>query len=222
MKKFISYWNIYERFWLITFCGVAIWITIVGGDSLFGFTVFLSGVLCVILAAKGSITNYPVGMFNTVGYSWLSWQNGLYGEVSLNMLFYLPMMVIGFLMWRKHVNKGGIVVMRKLPVKAAAIVSAASIAAVTGLGFILSLLGGQNTPYIDASTNVLSVAATILMVRRYREQWTAYIIVNVLSVIMWSLRTAAGSPEGPMMTVMWSAYLINSFYGLYNWTRGAA
>ena len=79
MKKFISYWNLYERIWLIVFCVLAIWITAISGDNFFGFAVFLSGVFCVVLAAKGSIINYPAGMFNTVGYAWLSWQNGLYG-----------------------------------------------------------------------------------------------------------------------------------------------
>lgn len=220
MNKLLSYWNLYERIWLAVFCGVAIWITIASGNSLFGFAVFLSGVLCVVLAAKGSIINYPMGMFNTVGYAWLAWRNGLYGEVGLNLFFYLPMNIIGFLMWRKHMDSG-IVIMRKLTYKAVVLISLAGIAAIVGLGFGLSLLDGQNTPYIDAATNVLSVAATLLMICRYREQWAAYIILNILSVFMWLIRTAAGSPEGPMMVVMWSAYLINAVYGLYNWTKGA-
>jgi len=38
---------------------------------------------------------------------------------------------------------------------------------------------------------------------------------------MWALRIADGSPEGPLMVVMWSAYLVNSVYGFYNWTKGA-
>ena len=221
IKRLLSYWNVYERVWLAIFCAVAVWITIASGDNLFGFFVFLSGVLCVVLAAKGSIINYPVGLFNTVGYAWLAWQNGLYGEVGLNILFYLPMMIVGFIMWRKHINNDGIVTMRKLSAKAVILISAICTAAILGLGFVLNLLDGQNTPYIDAATNVLSIAATILMIRRYREQWASYIILNVLSIIMWSLRAAANSPEGPLMVVMWSAYLVNSFYGLHNWTKGA-
>jgi nicotinamide mononucleotide transporter len=90
-----------------------------------------------------------------------------------------------------------------------------------GFGFALSLIETQNTPYIDAATNVLAVAATIMMIRRFREQWAAYIILNVLSVIMWLFRMADGSPDGLLMVVMWSAYLVNACYGLYNWTKGA-
>lgn len=206
--------------WLAAFIAVAVWITVVAGDDFFGFTVFLSGVFCVFLAANGSILNYPVGMYNTLGYALLAWRNGLFGEVGLNLLFYLPMNICGFFMWRRHLDEG-VVIMRGLSGRRLLAVAALSALCAAGLGYGLSLLPGQNTPYVDASTNVLSVAATILMLYRYKEQWHAYILLNVLTVGMWSVRTASGSPEGPIMIVMWSAFLINAFYGLYNWTRGA-
>jgi nicotinamide mononucleotide transporter len=221
MIKFLSYWNVYERIWLAVFCAIAALIAVVSGDNLFGFAVFLSGVLCVVLAAKGNIMNYPIGLFNTIGYAWLSFQNGLFGEVGLYLLFFLPMGVVGFFMWRNHINSGGIVSMRKLSAPSVALIAAVCVAAFVGLGFLLSMISGQNTPYIDASTTVLSITATLLMIRRYREQWAAYIILNVLSVIMWSFRAAAGSPDGLLMVVMWSAFLINAIYGMYNWTKGA-
>lgn len=220
MSRFLSYWNLYERIWLGLFCAVAVWIIIATGDNFFGFAVFLSGVLCVILAAKGSILNYPAGVFNTLGYAWLARQNGLFGEVGLNLLFYFPMNIVGFFLWKNHMASG-VVTMRKLQRKWVLLVAAACAISIAGLGFGLSFLRSQNTPYIDAATNVLSVVATLLMLRRYREQWAAYIVLNVLSVVMWTARAASGSPEGPLMIVMWSAYLINAFFGWYNWTKGA-
>lgn len=219
MGSFWGYWSFYERAWLFLFCTVAVVITYGSGDGLFGLVVFLCGVFCVVLAAKGSILTYPVGVLNTLGYAWLAWRNGLYGEVGLNILFYLPMNIVGFMMWRHHLD-GGIVIMRKLSCRGAALVTVACLLSLLVLGGGLSLLAGQNTPWLDAATNVLSVAATLMMLRRYREQWAAYILLNILSIAMWGLRAAAGSPEGPLMVAMWSAYLVNAFYGWFNWTKG--
>lgn len=221
MKKRFGSWSLYELLWLGIFCGIAAAITLLSGDSPFGFTVFLSGVLCVILAAKGNILNYAVGMYNTFGYALLAYRNGLFGEMGLNLFFYVPMNILGFLMWRKHMGEGDRVKMRKMSPRGTAATAALCGLGILAMGFGLSLIPGQNTPYIDATTNVLSIAATILMVRRFREQWLAYIVLNAFTVLMWSLRTLNGSPEGVMMIVMWSAYLINAVYGLLVWTKGA-
>jgi nicotinamide mononucleotide transporter len=89
------------------------------------------------------------------------------------------------------------------------------------LGFFLSSLRGQNTPYLDASTNIIGITATFLMIWRYREQWLLYIILNLLTITMWLLRFANGSSDGSIMILMWTAFLINSVYGFYNWSKNA-
>ncbi len=220
MRK-TGYWNVFEIGWLITFTAVAVALTIIWKDTLFGLFVFITGVLCVVLTAKGSIWCYLFGVFNTLGYAYLSYTNQLFGELGLNMLFFLPMNFVGFAMWRKHMETKTDVKMEKMGIKGIALTLAICIISITATGFGLSLIKTQNTPYLDATTNVLSIIATILTIRRFREQWLLYIILNVFTIMMWSIRTANGSPDGPMMIVMWSAYLVNAFYGYYNWTKGA-
>ncbi|MGH4117511.1 nicotinamide riboside transporter PnuC [Clostridium sp.] len=215
----IKNWKLYEIIWLLMFSLVAILLTIVWKDTLFGFSVFITGVLCVVLAAKGNIWTYYFGMYNTFGYAYLAYNNGLYGEVGLNILFFLPMNIIGYIMWKKSLS-GNIVEMRGLQKNNKILTITICVLGSIGLGFVLSLVNGQNTPYVDAITNVLSIVATFLMVYRFKEQWLLYIVLNVFTIIMWSLRTISGSPEGAMMIVMWSAYLVNAIYGYYNWNKG--
>ncbi len=213
-------WNAYEIAWLIGFSTIAIVLSILWKNTLFDFSVFLTGVLCVVLAAKGNIWTYAFGMFNTFGYAYLAYKNGLYGEMGLNLFFFVPMNVVGYWLWKPELE-GNYVHMRALDLPRTGLIALACLIGIAGMGYGLEHFAGQiNTPYIDATTNVLSIAATILMVYRYREQWLLYVLLNIFTVLMWSIRTGNGSAEGPLMIVMWSAYLINAVYGYYNWDRG--
>ncbi|MDR1873531.1 MAG: nicotinamide riboside transporter PnuC [Synergistaceae bacterium] len=216
----LSSWNRFEKIWIAAFCATGIGLTLVWGDNLFGFTVFFSGILCVILAAKGHIWNYPVGMYNNFGYAYLAWVNGLYGEVSLYLFFFVPASIIGFFMWRRHLS-GDFVAMRSLRPHIVAGIAVVCVIFIASLGYGLSMIKTQNTPYIDAVTNVLSITATLLMMWRYREQWIAYIALNCFSLGMWAVRWSHGSEDGPIMCVMWAAFLVNAFYGYVNWSKGA-
>jgi len=220
MKRLFGQWSRFERAWLVTFCSIAVGISVYTKDSFFGFVVFISGVFCVVLAAKGSILNYPIGMVNSLGYGWLAYQNGLFGEQWLNWAFFFPMSIIGFVMWRKHVSDA-VVAMRRLAVGQTVLGGGLCLLLIVTGGYGLSMIPGQNSPYIDATVTVLSVVATILMALRFREQWTCYIALDVFAVIIWVIRWANGSPSGPLMVVMWTAFLVNAIYGYYTWSRGS-
>ena len=75
---------------------------------------------------------------------------------------------------------------------------------------VLNYYGGSSTG-LDGLTTIIVVAAQLLMILRYREQWVLWIVLNILSIVLWS--------ETPAMYLMYSAYLLNSLYGYYNWTK---
>jgi nicotinamide mononucleotide transporter len=220
LKRVVGGWNWFEIGWLLLFTTIAVGFTVISKDSLLGFTVFITGVLCVVLAAKGNLMSYVFGMYNTVGYAYLAYTNGLFGEVMLNVLFFVPMNVIGFLMWRKN-RPGGKLTMRQLDFRGLLLVGGICVVGCLLLGFGLSFIPGQNSPYIDATTTVLSIVATFLMVNRFKEQWLVYIVLNLFTVLLWAIRMMEGSSEGLLMIVMWSAYLVNAGYGYYIWNKGA-
>ncbi|WP_058302004.1 nicotinamide riboside transporter PnuC [Gorillibacterium timonense] len=220
MKTAFRGWSLYELLWLGLFSGVAVTLTVIMKDTVFGFTVFLTGVLCVVLAAKGNLWTYIFGMYNTFGYAYLAYTNGLFGELMLNLLFFVPMNVVGFVMWKKHLHEDKLE-MRQMKRTGLFAVAVICLLGSLALGFGLSFIPSQNSPYIDAITTVLSIVATILMVRRYKEQWLVYIVLNMFTVLLWVIRTIHGSPDGLLMIVMWSAYLINAIYGYWTWNRGA-
>lgn len=215
----IKGWNLFEIIWLTLFTLVSIVLSVVWKDTILGFSVFLSGVICVVLAAKGNIWTYGFGIYNSLTYAYVSYLNGLYGETMLNALYYFPMQIVGWLLWKKRMQ-GNTVEMRKLSTKGIVGIAILCIAGTAAYGYWLSTLSGQNTPYVDALTNVLSVMAMLLMAQRYREQWGLFILINVVSIVMWSYRLVNGSQDAATMVAMWSAYLVNSVYGFASWSRG--
>ena len=214
----MKHWNVYERLWFSLFTIAAIVLAIIQKDSLLGLSAFITGILCVLLAAKGKIMTYVFGMYNTIAYAYISYTNGFYGEMALNLLFFVPMNVLGFLFWKRRL-KNDIVEMRRLSINEVGLLMLICAITTVILGWLLALNKDQNTPYIDATTNVLSIAATLLMIWRYREQWMLYIILNIFTIIMWIIRTVQGSSDGIMMIIMWTAFLTNAFYGYYLWTK---
>jgi len=213
-------WKGFELVWFGVFIFIGTFIAINTKDSLFNYFVLLTGILCVVLAAKGSIWTYFFGIINSFGYAYTAYHNGLFGEVGLNLIFYFPMNILGFFMWKKYMSND-VVIMKGLSFIKSAIVYSACIVSIIILGFLLSLIKGQNTPYIDASTNMIGIVATFLMVWRYKEQWVLYIILNLLTITMWFYRLLNGSSDGSIMVVMWVAFFVNSLYGFYNWSMNA-
>jgi nicotinamide mononucleotide transporter len=110
--------------------------------------------------------------------------------------------------------------MRKLTTKTRLIILLSCVLGTYGLGSVLAMNAEQNSPYIDALTNVLSVAATFLMMWRFKEQWLLYIAINVVSILMWLLRAMEGGAAGDLMVLMWSLYLLNSLFGYWRWHIG--
>ncbi len=218
--KYLKNWRGFELIWLFLFTSLAIALNIYWKDTLLNFIVFITGVICVVLAAKGHIWTYIFGMINTVTYAYVAYNNGLFGEMGLNIFFFIPTNVIGYFMWKNKIHDQQ-VEMRGLKPVIRIVIGISCVILTLILGYLLSKISGQNSPYIDGTTNVLSVVATILMINRYKEQWLLYIVLNIFTILMWSLRTIDGSENGPVMIVMWSAYLINALYGYYNWHIGS-
>ena len=183
----------------------------------------ISGVLCVVLVAKGHIANYIFGLIQVSLYVYISWQSRYWGEVMLNGLYYIPMQFVGFFAWRRRMLSGSTtqVQSRRLSPSMRAYIGLGTAVLTVVYGYLLFRLNGQ-TPYIDAASTVLSVVAMVLMVRAYTEQWALWICVNVLTMFMWVLSVYRQEPHALIMVMMWGIYLINSVYGLICWAKSSS
>lgn len=187
----------------------------------------ITGVLCVVLVAKGSIWNYLFGLVNVSLYAWISYKAALYGDAGLNALYYLPMQFIGFWQWRKRgaamssadAGENSVQVRaRRFTWKQRLYLASGCLVAVVAVGFMLQYLGDPQ-PFKDSTTTVLSIVAQALMALAFMEQWALWIITNIVSVAMWAVCVARGEAHAGVMVIMWIFYLLNSINGMRVWLK---
>ena len=215
-------WTWFERIWLLLFSIVNVFLYLKWDSGLIGLISAMSGMLCVVLVAKGKISNFVFGIVNTATYAYISYGYGLYGESMLNALFYLPTQFIGLWMWQRHrsVNKvrDEDIQIKRLSVKGWAIVIASVVVGAYAYMHVLMALDAQQVR-IDSVAVVMSVVAQILLTLRYAEQWVLWILVNLLSIVLWVVTLSQSGGSDYTMPVMWTAFLINSIYGWINWLK---
>lgn len=214
--KIFKDWNLFEKSWLIIFTLINVAVLIYSKEGILGFTASVTGMLSVILVAKGKISNYYFGIINVVIYGFISYNSKYYGEAMLNILYFLPMQIIGFMMWRRNnvnIDESKEVKAERMTAKEIILWSVLSGIAVVVYGIILKKLN-NTLPMADSFTTVLSVTAMILMVKRYIEQWIVWIMIDIVAIYMWLFIKSDYN-----ITIMWTAYLVNAVYGLYNWAK---
>ena len=218
VKRELSGWKKWEVIWLLLATAVILGLSIYWKDSMTGIWAALTGIWCVILTGKGKLSSFWVGTVNTILYAVVAWQARYWGEVMLNLIYYVPMNFVGLYMWSKNMNKQTEEVLKeRMSFKGSVLAYTCVIAGTLGYGVILNLMNGT-LPFIDSMSTVFSIFAQFLCVKRYMEQWVLWIVVDIVTVIMWVYAFINGT--GDMATVlMWSIYLINAIIMFIKWKK---
>lgn len=218
LKEECSGWKKWEVIWLIFANLVILGVSAYLGDNALGIITSMTGVTCVILVGKGKMSNYIFGTVNVLLYALTAWKARYYGDVMLNLLYYFPTNIIGWFVWVRHVDKeSNEVYKERMTVKQDIIVTLISIIGIFAYSYILKLLGG-NLPLVDSMSTVLSIVAQILMIKRYTEQWIVWIVVDVVSVIMW-IAALFGEGQSIAVLMMWAVYLANAIIMFVKWYK---
>ena len=221
MSKARNFFKILSPFqWasVIIVCGFTLYFALTDTESRWYYTLLSSlaavcGIMNVVLCAKGKKAQYYWGLVNIASYIAISAMSRLYGEVMLNTFYYIPLQFIGLYMWRKNYsNTSDSVKVRKMKAIPAIILIISTFIGICLYKYVLSVIGG-NSVWLDSTSTVISIVANALMVLRYREQYLLWLVVNVVTTVMWALK------GDPIMTTMWAVYAFNAVYGYYLWNK---
>lgn len=206
-------WKPFEAAWLLIFIAAQIGIYIYNPDSILGMISGISGIICNVFVSKGKISNYFFGLIFAYTYFYISLGANFLGEMNTTLYVYIPAQFIGYFLWKANMQKeqgSDAVVAKALTAKGWAGLIAFLVIGTLLFVQLLNYYGGSSTG-LDGLSTIIVVAAQALMVLRYREQWLLWILLNVISIALWA--------ENTSMYVMYSAYLLNSLYGYYNWSK---
>ncbi|MBQ5864057.1 MAG: nicotinamide mononucleotide transporter [Bacteroidales bacterium] len=194
--------------------------TLSGEWDVLGIIAGIAGIINVVLCAKGNIINYVFGFINTSLYAYISFKSQLYGDFALNALYYVPMQFVGWYNWRKRISPQNSVqvVGRRLSWRVRAIWGSVTVLATATSAVILAKIGDPY-PVKDSITTVVSIIAMALMVKSYMEQWVLWLLVNIVSVVIWLQFTIAQEPHSAPMLIMWLFFTANSYNGFITWLK---
>nr|WP_314740130.1 nicotinamide riboside transporter PnuC [uncultured Haemophilus sp.] len=212
-QELLGGWKPFEAAWLLLFIAVQIGIYVYNPDSILGMISGISGIICNVFVSKGKISNYFFGLIFAYTYFYISLGANFLGEMNTTLYVYIPAQFIGYFLWKANMQKeqgADAVVAKALTVKGWIGLITFLVVGTFLFVQLLNYYGGSSTG-LDGLSTIIVVAAQALMVLRYREQWLLWIVLNIISILLWA--------ENTSMYVMYSAYLLNSLYGYYNWSK---
>lgn len=172
----------------------------------------VAGLLCIWLASLEKIVNYLFGLINVTLFAIIFFQIQLYASLLLQ-LFFFAANLYGWYAWSRQTSQNEAELqIRWLPLSKALSWLAACVVAIAlmtlyidpvfavltrvavnvmqamGANVVMPTLQPDAFPFWDSCMMVLSIAAMVLMTRKYVENWLLWVIINVISVAIFALQ----------------------------------
>lgn len=205
-------------FYFVLFCVCMVTLILGYWEGSQGIRLFAAilGILYAFFAGAGKLICFAFGLLYSLIYLYIAWDVKLYGEVMLNLL-YLPINLLGILMWRKNQNaKRHRVIVRSLSLRDFALCLLVSLFLSVLYGAVLDWMGGH-LAYLNALSVVLQLLAFYLQIKRYVQNYMVVTLANVLAIVIWGLIYDQDSRAIPQLLNMCIFLCI----GIYYWNDWA-
>ncbi|WP_214227158.1 nicotinamide riboside transporter PnuC [Pedobacter sp. B4-66] len=176
------------------------------------FGVF-TGILCVWLAAKNNIYNWPIAIVSVVIYIFIFFESKLYADMGLQVYFF-AMNVYGWYFWSKNRNNPEASRPIAIITQKEIMLSILGIIVFTGiLGFVLKKNTDASFPFLDSFCTACSLIAQIFLARKVLQNWLIWIFVDIIYVGMYISKDLYAT------AVMYALYVYIASIGYLDWRR---
>jgi nicotinamide mononucleotide transporter len=173
----------------------------------------LLGAISVGLVILRSVWAFPIGIVMVLLYVKIFYAAKLYSDMGLQVVFAV-MQVQGWYLWAKGDKADDdLVAVRSIPLPWWGYLAVIQVVCTWLLGRLMGWLTDAVLPFLDAFATVMSIQAQWLMNKRYLENWTLWIMVDVLYLYIYSNR------ELYPTAVLYGLFLVMAAIGLWQWRR---
>ncbi|MBE6493325.1 MAG: nicotinamide mononucleotide transporter [Methanosphaera stadtmanae] len=216
IKQEIQGWKTWEKVWLIIAVFSVFILSLYSNNNMISIIAAITGIISVICSGKGKLSGFGFGVINAIVYAYIAYNTRYYGEMLLNLFYYLPLQFYGFYIWSQHINpQTKEVIKTSMNKQNRLIVLIIAIVTTIIYGVILSNFG-DSYPFLDSFCSVLSVITMILAIKRFMEQWILWIGVNSSRILLWIL-ASLNNINNIAILLMSIVYLINSIIMFIKW-----
>jgi len=143
----------------------------------------------IYLAARQNIWCWPVGVVGVSLYLYVFFTAKLYSDTLLQV-FFLVMQFYGWYHWvRGGVDHStSLAAVKRLTLRQWCWTAAGAAGGTAALGTVMHRFTDAALPYPDAFVATVSVIAQFMMTRKVLENWTLWIVVNVVSIAIYSIK----------------------------------
>ena len=140
----------------------------------------ITGLLCVYLAARNNIWNWPIAIISVGIYIFIFFDSHLYADMGLQFYF-MAMNIYGWYFWSKKPTTEKKTPVLRITQKETLLSIAAIIVFTIFLGSVLKYTPASY-PYIDSFCTACSLVAQVFLARKVLENWLIWIFVDIIYV----------------------------------------
>ncbi len=136
---------------------------------------------CVYLTVKNRIENWVWGIAAVLLYAVFFWKINNYANAALNLFYYLPCCIYGWIVWKKcGPTQNDDLPVTSLSRRALAGWLLAGVVFSLGIGLPIARFTSDPYPYADSFTTGFSIVAQYLQAKKIFENWWLWIGVDLV------------------------------------------
>lgn len=172
---------------------------------------FVTGAASVWLAVKENVWNWPFALANALFFFVLFFQNQLYGQMGLQVIFF-SLAVLGWYRWLRGGEHHTPLHISRITPRLAVLMAVVTVVATAGMTIYLRRTNDA-APFLDGLTTVLSLVGQYLLTRKIIENWHVWITADILYIYLYL-------SQGLYLTaVLFVIFLLMCIAGVREWSR---